>query len=679
MIDRVCSLLKMKVPKRNRGLLWVSHLRVPSNVTDADGYQTGCVWLNTDGAAGTSAWVNEGSVTVASWVAFDTSAGSAAGTVQFDDATTGPLISIETADQDGDAYLNPFLITGTYASACSKGIALSATNPRPVSFLFDNDGAALGVGDYRAVLSRVYLCSDQTNAVTLNALRGQIKMANLVDVSSGNAVVAPVQGYLELAGTGARTLNGHVACVRAALEEGASGTTTVGTYLAGFEATLNSTRVYAGAGLTAAFLANVSGGTSKWQHGLFIHGDAVSSGIQIGVQGTGVSLTAAFPFAVEVHCEANANIVAGDTGSTAGVYVRYAVEVAQTTNTAHFGVFGKLRVKANLADGNHAGVMGWVEISGTTEIAGIASTTTSAGSFSVIAASGLDLSTGHLNGICVDCSVDDAATISGTLAGIRIKKSAGCYAWPVGIAIEGGSSTIGLEIGEDGTSGGDLLVHGEISGSFLEYDESSNSCGRLNVTNSTIRQSQLRSLNEASVAFRMYMDDNATTGESKGARAVIGECYLNTGVSQESEAQYTEMNGINGQVILVAGSTVNGDEVCISGVKGEIRGSGTQTECKNIAAVSAKYNNAVNPTTGDSCLFWGWSHTGVVDYGLLLEGTGSGTLTTAVGMATAAATNAFSFPAEGTAPVSTYTTEEAPTGKIAILVGGATRYLAYWD
>jgi len=454
MISRVCSLIKMMVPERNRGLLWASKSRVPSNVTDADGYQTGCIWLNTAGAAGTCVWTNEGSVTAASWVAADTSAGDAAGTVQFDDATTGPLISIETADQEGDAYLNPFLITGTYASECKKGIMLSASNPRPVTFLFDNHSVALGAADYRAVLSRVYICSDQANIITLNALRGQIKLADLVDVTSADAMVNSVRGYLELAGTGARTVNGHMAGVTAFLEEGASGTTTIGDVLCGFEAQLNSTRTYAGAGKLAAYYAGIHGaGTSKWQYGLYVPGGAVSAGICLGVQDTGIGLTTAFPFAVEVQCEANADIVAGDTGSTAGVYARYAVETAQTSNTAHIGMFGKLRVKADLGEGNHAGVMGWVEISGTTELGGSATTTTAAGNFAVIAESGLDLSTGHLNGVVVDCSVDDAATITGSLTGVRLKSSAGCYGWATGILVDLGTNVdAALELSSTGVS-----------------------------------------------------------------------------------------------------------------------------------------------------------------------------------------------------------------------------------
>ncbi len=182
--------------------------------------------------------------------------------------------------------------------------------------------------------------------------------------------------------------------------------------------------------------------------------DIATSGVfRMGVQDTGVDLVTAYPFALEVQCEANAVLTAGATGTSAGIYARYAIETAQTNNIACVGIFGKLRPKADLADGNHAGVMGWVEISGTTELGGTGTTTTAAGSFSVIAPSTLDLSTGHLNGVVVDCSVDDAATITGTLTGIRLKSSSGCYGWATGILVDLGTNVgAALELSSTGVS-----------------------------------------------------------------------------------------------------------------------------------------------------------------------------------------------------------------------------------
>lgn len=354
MISRVCSLLRMMVPERNRGLLWASKSRVPSNVTDADGYQGGCIWINTDGAAGTGVWTNEGSVTAAAWVAFDTSAGDAAGTIEFDDATTGPLISIETTDQEGDAYLNPFLITGTYASTCKKGIMLSATNKRPVTFLFDNHSVALGAGDYRAVLSRVYICSDQANVITLNAMRGQIKLADLVDVTNADAMINSVRGYLELAGTGARTVNGHMAGVMAFLEEGASGTTTIGDVLCGFEAQLNSTRTYAGSGFLAAYYAGIHGaGTSLWQYGVEIADDACGIGLHIGNCTTEGILLDGTASSAQLKISGTAILSAGEQA----IYINCAAETVATN-----GIW--ITLKSSVTSGDVAGIRSRITTTG---------------------------------------------------------------------------------------------------------------------------------------------------------------------------------------------------------------------------------------------------------------------------------------------------------------------------
>lgn len=61
MIERVCSLLKMMVPERNRGYLFASGTTVPTD--GDDGYQTGCIFQQTDGGEETALYVNEGSVT----------------------------------------------------------------------------------------------------------------------------------------------------------------------------------------------------------------------------------------------------------------------------------------------------------------------------------------------------------------------------------------------------------------------------------------------------------------------------------------------------------------------------------------------------------------------------------------------------------------------------------------
>lgn len=62
MLDRVCSLLKVKPPVQgDAGLLLASGATVPTD--GASGYQPGCLFQHTDGGEGTALYVNEGTVT----------------------------------------------------------------------------------------------------------------------------------------------------------------------------------------------------------------------------------------------------------------------------------------------------------------------------------------------------------------------------------------------------------------------------------------------------------------------------------------------------------------------------------------------------------------------------------------------------------------------------------------
>jgi len=207
-----------------------------------------------------------------------------------------------------------------------------------------------------------------------------------------------------------------------------------------------------------------------------------------------------------------------------------------------------------------------------------------------------------------------------------------------------GSTTFNgaVTVGSAGV-GHEVIFHGDGAGSYMQYDDDANTgTGRLNLLLSTLRTTENRTLNEAAAAIRMY---NNESGANKSARAIIGETYLNAAVVATGTSHH-EMNAVNGQVILQATSQINGTGLCISGVKGEIRGSGTQSACNFLTCVLAKYNNATELTTGDSCLFLGWSHAGVVDFGLLIEVTDSGSIGTAglqIGKDTAPAGDVFFY------------------------------------
>ncbi len=314
MIDRIASLLKMQKPLLNRGFLFASGATVPTN--GSDGYQTGCIFQHTDGVAGETVYINNGSVTSS----------------LFDNPEGGDTLTLAELADVADGFATRILETGTYASTADSGVVLSAANPRPFSLLYDDGGVTFVAGSpLRGMLSRILLSVNQTSSTTINAVRGQIKAINLVGITNASSVTAPVSGYLELDGIGARTVDGYVACVRAALEEGASGTTTIGTVLSGFMATLNSSRTYAGGptGVLAAYAANISNGTSKWQYGLYLEDSAVlTTGVRVGSCVTGIDLAGTYTGnAIDLS-----NATIDHTGSSGPCLIRAGTYAAPVTN-----------------------------------------------------------------------------------------------------------------------------------------------------------------------------------------------------------------------------------------------------------------------------------------------------------------------------------------------------------
>jgi len=268
-----------------------------------------------------------------------------------------------------DAVAGKFIETGTYQSTADGGITLTSTNNRPVSFLFDDSGSAM-TGDIRGVLSRVLVTVDQATP-TLNAVRGQIKMLDGVDVT-GAAVVSPITGYFELAGTSARTLTGHVAAFRAAIEEGASGTTTIAasSYYSGFEATLNSTRTYTETGDMAAFMANISGGTSKWPRAFWADAAGCTTGIYVGkhadTAGSGISLGGATA-ANRFHSDDGGSAL---TGNRRGLLSRLAVIAEHTGALSLASICGQTKLVGDVDfDGDYlCGVYGYLEMGGANDL-----------------------------------------------------------------------------------------------------------------------------------------------------------------------------------------------------------------------------------------------------------------------------------------------------------------------
>lgn len=243
MLPRIAHLLKMKPPiADDRGFLFASGATKPTDGTD--GYQAACLFQDTTNGL---LYINEGSITSS----------------DFDPVSGFPIVL-------QDAWTEVVVQTGTYQSTASGGVTISSANARPVSWLFDDAGVAL-TGDIRAVLSRCLMTIDKATG-TLNAIRGQVKMLDGIDTTSTAVVLSPITGYFEMAGTGARSLAGHVAAIRATIEEGASGTTTIAasSFYAGLEVTLNSSRTYVETGKMAGIIVNKSVGSSLWPVGILV-------------------------------------------------------------------------------------------------------------------------------------------------------------------------------------------------------------------------------------------------------------------------------------------------------------------------------------------------------------------------------------------------------------------------
>jgi len=413
MIERVCSLIKMTVPERNRGLLYSSGTVVPADETD--GYQTGCLFQHTDGASGTALYINEGSVT----------------SCDFNPVDAGDLDTV--------------LEVGEFASLESgSGIPLSSSQTAAAVVYGDDNGLAITANVYN-FRTRLLLTVDQS-ATSIRALMAQLKLADGVDVATG--IYTASQGYLELAGTHIAEAGATLSCMDASLEVGTLLTVDADGEACGLHVETTGGGTITNNGTCAGILIDKAVGAASWPIGVYVVGETTHQAFKAGVQGTGVGTTTAYPFAVEVHNEAGADIAAGDTGSSAGIYNRYEIAVAQTSQCNHISVFAKLRVKANMADGVHCGVYGLVEASGTTVISGTADTMTAAGHFALDFGANLDINTGHLNGIVVDSSVDDSADIALTdMSAIRVKKSSGSHEWPVGLQIEPTAVDVALKIG----------------------------------------------------------------------------------------------------------------------------------------------------------------------------------------------------------------------------------------
>lgn len=191
-----------------------------------------------------------------------------------------------------DGYLGMLVETGSYAATADSGITITATNSRPVSFLFDDSAALLdGSVEITPILGRMLFTLDQTTAqVRFAAIQGHIQANSGIDFSGDTSEYYAVQGILECAGITDIGTNTWAAGICGMIWADGN-----------FTGSANDTY-----GLTAGVLAKLyqtSGATSTtagvgiatwwnsadtWSYGLYIENGSVDAGNDIRLQGGAV-------------------------------------------------------------------------------------------------------------------------------------------------------------------------------------------------------------------------------------------------------------------------------------------------------------------------------------------------------------------------------------------------------
>ncbi len=407
--------------------------------------------------------------------------------------------------------------------------------------------------------------------------------------------------------------------------------------------------------------------------------DIVTSGVfRMGVQETGIPLTTTYPFAIEVQCEANSDITAGATGSSAGIYSRYAIEFDQTQQCNHIAMFGKLRVKKDLADGNHVAIYGYVEISASgTVIGGTSSTTTAAGLFAIEADTNFELTTGHLNGILIDSSVHASATITGTMAGMRLKVSSGKKVWPTGIQFEAGSATSCIDIACATTPNSTRTNHGFIMGGRSTDELTVTFAGGAGAENyePVALNFNLVGTNPASTSTINIIQQGLyhDTNDMANLRLKCADWWVT--VDKDCKDVYCIQNEIN----FGSGTNTASGEVSVLGLVLD-GGAGTLT-CPYYHGVNITLRGAGTPANATG-LFIRVESGATVANGIELRAEGTMTAGIRCGNISGgeSPTNLLAVPTAGTAPTVAAATGAgtAAEGSIAILVGGSTKYLQYF-
>ena len=233
-----------------------------------------------------------------------------------------------------DAFPVKVIETGTYGSAASKGVTLSDTNVRPVSFLFDDADAAL-TGNNRAVLSRVYLAHAQAAGATIVAIQGQLKIADNKNLGAGRW--SAMDAYLEFGGTTSLTTGGYTSALDVRIDVAAAETVTVaaGAILAGIHVQTTGTGTLTQTGNCYGIYINDQGTIADWKVGISVNNS--TTGIEVGACTTGINFSGVVATMGISMLSQTAGLFQGTTTMTLSSANRNAVEInaISPANAAH--------------------------------------------------------------------------------------------------------------------------------------------------------------------------------------------------------------------------------------------------------------------------------------------------------------------------------------------------------
>jgi hypothetical protein len=396
----------------------------------------------------------------------------------------------DTLELDGTT---PKFRLGDFSGATAgSGSVLSASNTASFRVYCDDGGAAIGSGTlaragvFRHLLTYTGRAGVFRHLLTYTGGNREQEAAGVigqvVSVAGTNRHnMAGTWGSYEartslvVDGQAASTDTWAQAAIIARVGVG-SGITTINAngVLAGVAAMSNTASFAANNGVYAAYYAGAWAGTVDWAYGMYMEGGKFTTGLAIGecttgitvtsasgyavdiqttgqfrmgIQGTGIPTATATPFGMEIHTETGAvALTAGSTGLTCGIRSRYEVSVDQTNQISFESVDARLRVKADLADGNHCGVNGTIEASESgTVLSGTATTVRSGGFFSLDFSADVSITSGYLCGVTIDSSVNGAVSMASTqFTGLYIKTSGSSELWEYGIYMEAGDVVDGI-------------------------------------------------------------------------------------------------------------------------------------------------------------------------------------------------------------------------------------------